>query len=435
MRSIGRHVYVGCALGALLIFGLGGSAAVTSIESAVIAPATVVVEASRKSVQHDTGGIVSEIHVDNGDTVQRGDLLIRLDGTQLKAEIAGLEKRIFDYTIRRLRLTAEREGSDDLQVPPHLAFAAMRNGEFAQIIAVQRNLLVSRLQLRSTQRNQLGERIGQLREQINGLERIRKATDREMNIFDNEAKALETLREKRLVNIARYSALRRDQAKKRGLFGRTIADIARARAKISETELQIATLDVNAQSEILKEREAIESELAQLTERLRAAAARYTRLDIRASDDGVIHEMTAHTVGGVIQPGAVIAQIIPTRSRLVVDAMVQTIDRDQVHEGMVARVRFTAFNKRETPELIGAIKRVASDQSGGTGNVPPFYAVRITLDPEELSRLGNLSIKPGMPAEAIMTGQPRTILSYLTKPLTDQFGRAFQLSAGEAGRS
>ncbi len=424
-RSIRFHVVIGLAAATLLIGGLGGWAASTSINSAVIAPATVVVEASRKTVQHETGGLVSEIAIDNGDEVSRGDLLVRLDGTQLKSEISALEKRIYDYTIRRLRLSAERESRDDLELLPHIAFAAIRNQDLAQIITVQRNLLTSRLQLRQTQRNQLRERIGQLEEEINGLERIREATAGEMTLYDKEAKTLEDLRERRLVNLSRYSALRRSQAQKRGLLGRTIADIARARDKISETQLQIATLDVNAQSEILKEREAIDSELAQLTERLGAAQARYNRLDIRASDDGIIHELTVHTVGGVIQPGETIAEIIPNKSRLVVDAMVQTIDRDQVRQGMLARVRFTAFNKRETPELTGSIQRVASDQSGGAGDVPPFYAVRIVFDAEELGRLGDLTIKPGMPAEAIMTGEPRTVLSYLTKPLTDQFGRAF----------
>jgi HlyD family secretion protein len=242
-----------------------------------------------------------------------------------------------------------------------------------------RSLLVSRLQLRRAQRSQLHERIGQLKEQITGLERIREATAREM--FQSEVGSLEELREKRLVNLARYNALRRNQAQTRGLLGRTIADMARARGKISETELEIATLNVNAQSEILEEREKVEGELSQLTEKLRAARDRFSPLDTRASDDGVIHELAAHTVGGVIQAGAVVAQIVPVNSRLVVDAMVQTIDRDQIHDGMPARVRFTAFNQRETPALSGASRASPPTSPAASVTCRPTRRCASTLAP------------------------------------------------------
>ena len=424
--SIRTQLVIGSVLAAILVFGVGGWSALTSIESAVIAPATVVVEASKKAVQHDAGGIISQINVKNGDKVRQGDVLFRLDGTQVAAEIAALKKRTFDYTVRRHRLVAEREGNLELGLPLALALQAAESDELREIVSVQHALLKSRLGLRRGQEAQLRQRVGQFEREVAGLERVRQAIEEELALFSEEIIGLGDLKSKNLVSVPRYNALRRGSAEKRGALGRTITDIARTQGRITETRLQIIELDVKTRSETLKELESIEAELAQLTERLRAANDRFDKLDIRASDPGVIHELAVHTVGGVIRQGEVLASIVPTESKLVVDATVQTIDRDQIYPGMPARVRFTAFSQRTTPELSGTIAQVASDQASGRDGVQPYYAVRIALTPSEIARLGGLEITPGMPAEVMMTAQPRTVLSYLMKPMTDQFNRAFR---------
>ncbi|MGI9477575.1 MAG: HlyD family type I secretion periplasmic adaptor subunit [Hyphomicrobiaceae bacterium] len=425
-QSIRWQIGIGICLALMLIVGLGGWSYVTAIESAVIAPGTVVVEGSRKAVQHDTGGIVKLISVKDGDHVEAGDVLILLDGDQIAAEVAATEKRIFDYMVRIRRLSAERAGRERLALPSGMLVDALKNDALAELVAVQRQLLKSRLGLRRTKREQLVGRIEQLRQEIAGLKELRAAMDEEMTIYRLEVANLEGLRGKGLVNVARYNQLRRNAAEKRGRLGQTVAEIARAESRIIETKQQIEELDVAALNEVLKELEAIEGELTQLRERLRAAQARRARLKIRASVRGTIHELAVHTIGGVIKAGDTIASIVPSDNKLVVDANVQTIDRDQVWTGMQARVRFTAFNQRTTPELMGTIARIASDQSGGTDRNPPYYGVRITLAADQIARLGNVDVKPGMPAEVMMTAGPRTVLSYLTKPLTDQFNRAFR---------
>ena len=198
-------------------------------------------------------------------------------------------------------------------------------------------------------------------------------------------------------------------------------------AEIVETRLQIIDITDTARNELLKELEALEAELAQIAEKLRAARDQEQKLDIRASDSGHVHELVVHTEGGVIQPGEVLAHIVPSDTGLVVDAQIQTIDRDQIYPGMAARVQFTAFSLRTTPQLYGRIERVASDQSTSPdGRLPPYYAVRIKLRDGEMTRLDGLDIVPGMPAEVMMTARPRTVLSYLMKPMSDQFNRAFR---------
>lgn len=416
----------GGALAILLVVGLGGWSAVTEIESAVIAPATVVVEGSRKQVQHDTGGIVEEIRVKEGELVKKGDTLIRLDGKQIAAEIAALEKRIFDFEVRRHRLRAERSGKTELGLPDELVNQSKINDELAEAVFVQSNLLKTRIAVYMGKVSQLEERIVQLQQEVAGLKETRSATLEELALYKSELKGLEDLRGKKLVNMSRYNILMRSSIEKRGILGRTIADIARGEGRISETRLQIIELKSTVESESLKERENIEAELSQLTEKLRVAQDRFSRLEIRASDDGHIHELQAHTIGGVIRAGDVIAYVVPAASKLVVDAHVQTIDRDQIYPGMQARTRFTAFSQRTTPELTGRIERIASDQSGGRDNIPPYYLVRITLPPDELKRLHGLDLVPGMPAEVMMTARPRTVISYLMKPIADQFNRAFR---------
>jgi len=192
--------------------------------------------------------------------------------------------------------------------------------------------------------------------------------------------------------------------------------------RIKETEYQISALAVTARNEVLKELEAIESELQQLA----AAEDCCNKLDVCASDRGTVRELVSHTIGGVVRPGDTIAQIVPSEAALVIDVRVHTSDRDQVWTGISARVRFTAFDQRPTPELYGQIERISSDQSGGEEGQALYYSARIHMPPNQIKRLGAVEIKAGMPAEVLMTRQSRTVISYLTKPISDQVDRAFR---------
>jgi HlyD family secretion protein len=425
--AIQYQIMLGAIPAILLVVVLGGWAHMTEIDSAVIAPATVVVESSKKTVQHDAGGIIERINVRDGDRVRKGDVLFRLDGTQLAANISALEKRHFDYSVRKLRLEAERRGDKVFALSDELKRLLLARPELAEIVVVQSNLLAARLDVQSGKRKQLEERITQLSQQITGLEEIRSAIADELALFAEELESLSQLKDKQLVNLARFSLIKRQQAEKRGVYGQTVADIAKTKAQIGETRLQIIDITDTARNELLKELEALEAELTQIAEQLRAARDQEEKLDIRASDNGHVHELVVHTEGGVIKPGEVLAYIVPSDTGLVVDANVQTIDRDQIYPGMTARVQFTAFSQRSTPQLYGRIERVASDQSTGPdGRVPPYYAVRIKLLDGEMKRLDGLDIVAGMPAEVMMTARPRTVLSYLMKPMTDQFNRAFR---------
>jgi HlyD family secretion protein len=425
-RAIRAQILGGAAIALTLIGGFGGWAAATSLEGAVIAPATVVVESHKKRVQHDSGGIIAAINVRNGDAVARGDVLLRLDGTQIATEIAALEKRLFNYEARRRRLLAENAEKATIELPPELHEKIEADSASKEIVEVQQSLLSSRLSVRDGERRQLHERVSQLQSQLKGLQTLRDSISTELELFEDEIQSVDGLKSKQLVSAPRYNTLRRADAEKRGAFGQTIADIARTESQISETNLQILKHEMDLRGDILKELETIESEAGPLKEQLRAAQDRQARLNIVASDNGIIHELAIHTLGGVVRPGETLAMIVPSEGRHVLDAKVQAIDRDQIYLGMTARVRFSAFNQRTTPELVGHVETIGSDQATDDKSASPYYVVRVALDDTELSRLGTLVVTPGMPAEIMMTSAPRTVLSYLLKPVSDQFERAFR---------
>lgn len=424
--SIGRHLWACVAIGVLLIGGLGGWSAFAVVDSAVMAPATVVVEASRKRVQHNDGGIVSAILVKNGNKVAQGDVLIQLDGTQIDTEIATLEERWLSRLLRQKRLLAERSNQKTLKLSASILGRAAQDQRFAEKIRTQEDLLRSRIELRHGHRQQLRQRMGQHNREVQSLIKVRTFTESELAVLDEEIAGLDRLKSRNLVRVSRYNRLKRERAVKAGNLWRTVAQIDQVKGKVSDIELKLTELDFKERTEILQELEQVETEIGQLDEQLIAARDRRKRLDIRASDNGVVHQLSVHTVGGVVSASDTLAYVVPSDSRLVVDAKLATVDRDQVSEGKQARIRFTAFSQRTTPEISGHVVHVASDQSQSQPDQPPFYSVRIAIDPDQSMDVLDQAIKPGMPAEVLIIGNRRTILSYVAKPLVDQFTRAFR---------
>ena len=423
-RSIRRHLFVGVIIAILLLGGLGSWSALASLHSAVIAPGTVVVEFNKKSVQHPDGGIVKEIHVRDGDRVEESTVLLRLDGAQLTAELGVVTERLHELAVRRWRLAAERDALDELPAfVSHDAMAELNSS--SPMLLVQQRLFVTRRDLLEGRKKQLREQIAQLGQEINGLGRVKKARKEQLSILKEEIANLEILRKKNLVRMDRFLALKRDRANLVGEVGQIDADIARARGRVAETELQLLSLDDSFQSESLKELETVEGELAQLKERRRGIVDRLLRLDVRAPRSGHVHELAIHTVGGVVRAGETLLYVVPENDRLVLDARIPPQERDRIRKGMEARIRFTAFNFGTTPELNGKVIWISPDQSLMPETNEPYFKVRLQLDAGEQQRLEE-KIEPGMPVEIMMTSEARSVISYLVKPMTDQINRVFR---------
>jgi len=429
MRTVRRLELAGYALLALLFGGAGVWASTTHIAGAVIAPGSVVVRSNVKKVQHPTGGVVAEIDVHDGDHVKAGQVVIRLDSTVARATVGGVQVQLDELRARLARLVAERDDADHVTFPFDLT-AREADPQIAGTLAGERKLFESRRQAKNGQRSQLEERILQSNQEIRGLEAQQAAKEQEISLVDTELKGVTQLWDKNLVAITRLMQLRRDQARLSGERGQYIAEIARAKGKISETQLQIIQINKDFTTDVLKDLRDAQGKIAELTERLVAAQDQLKRINIVAPQDGVVDQLAVHTVGGVIGKGDVLMQIVPRNDELIVEAKVEPRDIDQVRLGADAVVRIQAGEERVNPDLIGKVVLISADLSHDkpANGIPErsYYTIRVSLPQTEVGRLNGLRLLPGMQAEVFVQTYARTPLQYIIKPLSDQMTRAFR---------
>jgi HlyD family secretion protein len=425
-RSIRRYLLAAVALVVLLAGGVGGWAATTEFAGAVIAPGNLVVETNVKKVQHPTGGVVGELRVRDGTPVKAGDVVVRLDDTVTRANLAIVVKSLDELAARQARLEAERDGAAAPSFPAEL-LARRSDPAVVRLIAGEQKLFETRRSAQQGQKAQLKERVGQLQEQIAGLTDQITAKRRETALIGEELKGVRELWQKNLVPLTRVTALDRDAARLEGERGSLVSAVAQTKGKITETELQILQIDQDLGTEVGKELAEIRGKVSELVEKRVAAEDQLKRIDIRAPQDGTVHQLSVHTVGGVITPnGEPLMLIVPKADALTVEARIAPQEIDRVYGGQRAVLRFAAFNQRTTPELNGAVSVVSADISADPKTGATFYTVRIAISGTELARLGGLKLVPGMPVESFIQTEQRTVLSYLTKPLTDQTLKAFR---------
>lgn len=409
----------------LLIGGIGGWAATTDIAGAVIARGKMSVLNNAKKVQHLEGGIVAKLAVRNGDHVNAGDLLIRLDDTETKANLAIIESQRDEYMIERARLEAERDMRANLDLPEAL-IGDQNSGRLHNILEGAQRLLTSKIEALDGKKKQLAEQVEQIGGQIGGLEAQFAAKQRQAEILGRELESLQTLRAKGLVEQSRILALERQGAMLDGDMGQVQAEIGRLRGTISETKLRIIQEDEEWRSEALTNLGEIRAKLATLEEQRTAAIAKLKRIDITAPLSGYVHESNVYTVGGVIGSGEPLMLIIPESDALIVRARVGQRDIDNIHIGQSVRLRFTSLSQRVTPELMGDVTTIAPDVTTDQATGEVYYPIEITLIDGEVKKLEGVQLKPGMPVEAFIQTGMRTALSYLAKPFTEQLQHAFR---------
>ena len=424
-KEINRLLWSGTILLIALCGGVGGWAATTEISGAVVAPGVLVVESNVRKVQHPNGGIVGEIRARDGVEVRSGDLLVRLDETIARANFAIVDRTLAELAARRARLEAERDGLDVIAFPPELLTRA-DTSTVAAIINGEGKLFDLRRSVRVGQRAQLRQRIDQLREEIGGLKAQAQAKAKEIVLIERELTGARELWDKNLMPITKLTLLEREAARIEGERAFLIATTAQANGKIAELELQVIQVDQELASEVGKELRDIDAKMAELAERKTATEDQLKRIDIRAPHDGVVHQSIVHTVGGVVGAGETIMLIVPSSEVLIVEARVAPQDIDQIQLDQNVRLRFSAFSQHTTPELNGKVSRISADISLDARTSISFYSIRISLSRDEVRRLGNIKLIPGMPVETFIQTGDRKVISYLVKPLHDQITRAFR---------
>ncbi|WGD50757.1 HlyD family type I secretion periplasmic adaptor subunit [Bradyrhizobium sp. CB1650] len=402
----------------------GGWLVLVPLAGAVVVPGNLVVQSNVKSIQHPTGGVIAEIKVADGARVAAGDLLLRLDATQVQASLQIVSKQLDEVRARIARLSAERDGLAQVDFPAALTARAGEAG-VRGLLNSEASLFKARAEGRASQKDLLQSKIAQLSQETSGLEAQVASKAKQLELIAGELTGVQDLYDKRLVPLARLTTLQRETARIEGERGQLISSIAETKAKVDENRLQIARLDQDFRTDVVKELGENQGKEAELTQRAVSAQDQLDRIELRAPTSGTIHQLSVHTIGGVVRPGDVIMQLVPDADDLLVEAKLQPHDIDQVRPGQQAFVRFSSFNQRTTPQLAGTVSLVSADISHDTQTNASFYSVRVVLPDDERRRLGGLQLVPGMPAEVFMQTGSRTMMSYLLKPITEQFNRAF----------
>lgn len=420
-----RLAVTGIAAIAIVGGTVGVWAVSATLSGAVVASGSFVVDGNVKKVQHPTGGIVGELKVREGDFVERDAIVIRLDETVTRANLQVLTKQLDEFSARRARLVAERDGKTRVEVPIELA-SRMAEPAIAETMQGEITLFEARRVAREGQKSQLAKQVSQLRNEIEGLKAQQEGRERQSLLIEEELVGVRGLYTKNLVALTRKNSLEREAASLLGQRGQILSTIAQTEGKIGEIELQVIQIDDRLREEVMKELREIQARTAEFTERRIAAEDQLKRVDIRAPISGFVHQLAVHTVGGVISPAEPAMLIVPQDEALQVEARVMPQDIDQIAVGRPARVKLHAFNQRVTPELFGKVSRIGADVSKDQQTGLAYYTVRIALDKGEVDRLNGNKVTAGMVADVFVTTEDRTPLEYLAKPLLDQVAKAFK---------
>lgn len=401
----------------VLFFGVFGLwATFTPLSSAVIAQGEVRVLSQRQEVQHLEGGIVSEILVHDGELVEAGEVLIRLDGTRDRAEAAVYSDRYWMRKALEARLVAERDDRSEIDFPPEL-LEQRDDPDIAEAIDAEAAIFEQR---RERQRNRitvLKQRIEQAHYEIEGYDQRRRGVEEQLALIQEEVDAVATLREKGLERKPRLLALQRAKANLVAEGGSITASVARTEERIGEMRTSLIDVEQQRTAQAEERLHQVRAEIATIEEQLAVVRERLSRLEVRAPRAGHVYGLAVHAPKAVIRPGQKLMEIVPIEDELIVEVQIRANDIDVVQPGLPAQVRFSAFSQRKTHPVDGELIRVSAD-SELTRLGEAMYRGVVRIDPESREQyLEGKPLTPGMAAMVIIGVGQRTLLDYLVDPI------------------
>ena len=414
----------GYAVIAIGFGGLIGFTAFAHLDSAVTAHASVSVESRRQVVQHLEGGIVRDILVREGDKVEKGQLLFRMDDTQTRANLDLFQNQLNTYLALESRLIAERDSLPTIAFPEELA-SPSTGTPIAKAIEDQQLQFAQRRASMDSQISIMRSREKALTEEIEGLKREGESAQHQLFFIDDELKGVRELTAKGLVPKTRLNALEREKARLDGVVGRNDIEAAKARNSINEVQLQINQLQQKMQEDVANNLADVRPKISDLREKVRVAQDSLRRADLVAPRSGLVQSVKVSTVGQVLRPGDVLLEIVPINDPLIIEAQIQTVDADSVRPGMEAEVRFPSFHSRTTPLILGKVRSVSSDRLIDDMTRQPYFLAQIATTDTDIPEDLNQRLRAGMPAEVVFPTGERTVLQYLVQPLREAFRNAF----------
>lgn len=422
--SIGRVTLAGWLIVAVFFGGIGAWAATAPLNGAVIGNAVVKIEGNRKSVQHLDGGIVKELRIREGDKVNFGDLLIVLDETQARAEYDVLTQQYVVLRATEARLLAELDNKstmtmpDDLKVRSDDYLNSVWNGQVSQFD--------SRRAAIEGQRSVIRERINQLGSQIVGAEAQVKSYADQIASVQAEAESIRPLVERGLIARPRILQLERSAYSLEGQIADAKANIAKARQAIAEQEQQIAQLGNDRMTEVTKDLRDTQARMLEVIPKAMNAKAVLGRMEIRAPYSGRVVGLSVFSVGGVVQRGEKILDIVPDRDLLTIEAQIAVEDISDIKPNMKAEVHLTAYKQRIIPIIHGEVMQISADRLTDPKSGNPYYIAFVRIDENELAAMPNIRLYPGMPATVVIPTLQRTALEYIVGPLIMSFNQSFR---------
>ena len=405
-----------------MVFGVFGLwSLVAPLEGYAPAPGFLAVKSHKKTIQHLEGGIVKEILVQDGDLVNTNAVLMVLDSTQSLAQLEIFTGQMTALIAMEARLLAERDNLDTIAWPQELPAEGLALDERRS----QEQIFAARKTSRDGETALLVQRIGQFESRVTGLEAVQDSKNQLATSFAEELADVRILLADGFENKQRLRDLERNHAQAAGEAAELAATIATTEIQISETQQQILQLQNELQREVAGQLGQTQNELQNARERVTALRDIVARTEVRATEAGVVNRLQIHTIGGVIPPGAVIAEIVPQSDEFVIESTLQISDIDRVVEGQEVMIRLSAFSTKTVPRLSGTVLSISADSMADQATGARFYTVRIGLDPESLAALEGMELVPGMPAEAFIATGSRTFLQYLMKPLSNSVARSF----------
>lgn len=425
--SASKHLTIGGLALLILVGGFGTWAVMAQISGAVITSGQIEVDRNRQVVQHPDGGVVDEIIVDEGDTVQAGDLLLRLDPTTLQSELAIVEGQLFEILARRARLEAERDDAASLTFSDVLL--EVQTPEVQKLMAGQERLFEARLETSRSAVEQLTQQRAQIASQVTGISAQQDALATQQDLIARELTDQQSLLDRGLAQASRVLALQREEASLLGTVGELTAQGAQAAERMTEIELQILGLSSTRREEAITQLRDLQFNELELSERRRTLRRQLDRLDIRAPVSGIVYGLQVFAEQSVIRAADPVLFLIPQDRPLVIATQVQIVDVDQIFVGQEVTLRFSAFDQRRTPELQGKVTLVSADAFQNETSGASYYRAEVQLDEGQIDRLpADMTLIPGMPVEAFVRTADRSPMDYLIKPLADYFAKAFRES-------
>lgn len=427
----GSEIRMGVVVAVLFFVIFLGWATFARLDAAAIAPGRLAVSGQRQTVQHREGGVVAQILVKEGARVERGQVLIRLAGADVRAQERALSAQAISLLAQRSRLHAEQSGQTSVSPPPEFASLLPEDrAAAAQALKIQQAQLRTRAAVVSAQRGALGQKTVQATSQGVGYERQLTSINEQLRLINEELDGMRQAAEKGFVSKNRIRALERAKAELEGQRGQYSATIAQSQGQASESRLQSLEAQSNYMERVASELRDVENSLNDILPKLNAARDQLARTEIRAPVSGAVVGLTVFTPGGVIAPGQKLMDIVPERAPLTVEARLSVSDGDDVRRGQEAFVRFTALYERTLPALTGQVTRMSADAFTDEKTGASFYTAEVTVPLSELRKIEELRgadvLRAGLPVSVEIPVRKRTALQYALEPLTSSFDRAFR---------